>query len=775
LPRGAWWLVASGVAVFIAACVAAGLLLSHLYKQSTADARRELDNLALVLARYTENSLGSVELLQDGLAEMVANLGIAGGQSFDERLSTPAVHQDLQGRIAALPHVEAAFLVNAQGMTIASSRVWPMPGFSIADRVHFHALRDHPGQLRYLSAPAPNFQTGAWNIYFTRRLETPDGHFLGVAGAALGLMQFEGFLSRIALGEGSAIAIWRRDGILIARYPRAEAFIGRPARTSLHFQDILRQADSGIFRIISGLDGRDRLVAVRAVADYPIAVTISRRMGDVLALWQREAGYTAAGLLALAIAIAGIVLVSIRFLRGRDLLEKARTEVRVLEEQRRSQVQIAHLAHHDPLTGLANRLLLRGRLDEAVARARRGQACAVLCLDLDHFKDVNDTLGHAFGDLLLQAVSERIRAAVREIDTIARLGGDEFAIVQTGVQDPCDAGMLAQRLVETLGLPFDLDGHHVVAGVSIGIAVAPDDGLEADQLMRNADLALYRAKSAGRGTFRFFEPEMNGHAQLRRLLQLDIRRALQAHEFALFYQPQVDLATRWVTGFEALLRWQHPERGLIMPEHFIPLAEDTGLILPLGEWALAQACRQAVTWPSDKKIAVNLSPVQFTGGRLVETVTAALQTSGLDAARLELEVTETLLLRETEATLATLRRLRALGVAIALDDFGTGYSSLGYLQRYPFDRVKIDRSFIRSLGQARESDAIVRSAIDLCAALDIATTAEGVETDGQSRILIENGCDEAQGYLFGRPMAGEELAVLLRSEAGAAPSPGARH
>jgi diguanylate cyclase (GGDEF)-like protein len=770
LPRGARWLVISGAALFVVACIAAGLLLSHLHRQFNADARRELSNLALVLARYGENSFRSVELLEDGLLEMVSGFNIRSGEEFDGQLSTFGVHLDLQARIAALVHVDAAYFANAQGTIVASSQAWPPAALSIADQPYFHVLRDNPGRRRYLASPAPGIRAGAWNIHLTRRIDTADGRFLGVVGAALSLTELEAFLSRIALGAGSAIGVWRRDGVLMARYPPADALLGRPPSASFGFQDILRRAESGIYRSRSAVDGEDRIVAVRALAEYPVVVTVSRRGDDVLALWRREAGYTAAALLALAIAIPGVVLLGIRALRGRDLLEQARTEVRVLEEQRRSQAQIAHLAHHDPLTGLANRLLLRTRLDEAVARARRGQACAVLCLDLDHFKDVNDTLGHAFGDLLLLAVTQRIRTVVRETDTIGRLGGDEFAVVQTGVEHPGDAELLAQRLIAALGAPFDLDGNHVIAGTSIGIAVAPDDGLDSDQLLQNADMALYRAKSASRGSYRFFEAEMNAQALLRRTLQVDIRRGLQAGEFELFYQPQVSLPVRRLTGFEALLRWRHPERGLLTPDRFVPLAEDMGLILPLGEWVLTQACAEAATWPADKKLAVNLSPVQFASS-LVETVTNALQASGLDATRLELEVTETVLLRETEATLATLHRLRALGVAIALDDFGTGYSSLGYLQRFPFDKVKIDRTFVRNLGKSRESDAIVRSVIDLCDALDMITIAEGVETEEQRRILTVQGCDEAQGHLFGRPMTVAEVRDLLRVHAAPLPAP----
>jgi diguanylate cyclase (GGDEF)-like protein len=431
------------------------------------------------------------------------------------------------------------------------------------------------------------------------------------------------------------------------------------------------------------------------------------------------------------------------------------------EVTQRAKAELARLAHYDPLTGLANRTLFRLRIDEAIARARRGQACAVICIDLDRFKEVNDTLGHPVGDLLLQAVSTRIRAEVRETDTVARLGGDEFAVVQTGFFEPGDVSKLAQRLVDAIGTLFDLNGHQVAVGASIGLAVAPGDGMDPDLLLRNADLALYRAKMSGRSCFRFFEPEMNAHAQRRRTLQLDLRRALGDGEFEVYFQPQVNIHTRRASGVEALLRWRHPDLGLVEPDYFIPMSEEINLIVPLGEFVLRQACAAAVTWPDHLRVAVNLSPVQFSSTHLVAAVAGALEVSGLDPSRLELEITETALLRATDATLATLHRLRKLGVAITLDDFGTGYSSLSYLQLFPFDKVKIDRSFIQRLGTSKKNVAIVRAIIDLCATLDMSTTAEGVETEEQHLELSALGCTDAQGYLFGRPCPAEELPALL--------------
>jgi diguanylate cyclase (GGDEF)-like protein/PAS domain S-box-containing protein len=437
-------------------------------------------------------------------------------------------------------------------------------------------------------------------------------------------------------------------------------------------------------------------------------------------------------------------------------------------ERRQAEAQIAHLAHHDALTGLPNRILFAQRLDEALARAHRGEPFALVCLDLDRFKEINDTLGHPVGDALLRAVTARLQSVIRPTDTVARLGGDEFALIQTRLERPADATAFAARLLEALQEAFDLDGYHVAASASIGVAIAPADGVAAEALMRRADMALYAAKADGRGRFRLFERDMDADLQARRTLELDLRRALETQQFELFYQPVVAIATRTVCGFEALLRWHHPTRGLVPPDRFIPLAEATGLLVPIGAWVLRQACAEAARWPCGGRVAVNLSAVQFSGAPLVQTVRAALADSGLDPHRLELEITETAMLQDTEATLATLHDLKALGVTIAMDDFGTGYSSLSYLQRFPFDKVKIDRSFTTHLGDRRESAAIVGAVIDLCQSLEMRTTAEGVETECQFAALARAGCDEAQGFYFSPPRPAGEIPAMVERIAGLA-------
>lgn len=432
-----------------------------------------------------------------------------------------------------------------------------------------------------------------------------------------------------------------------------------------------------------------------------------------------------------------------------------------ITERRRAEERIAYLAHHDALTDLPNRVRFREDLDAALGRVDHGDELAIFCLDLDHFKAVNDTLGHPIGDALLQAVAKRIRRTIGRGDCIARLGGDEFAIVQVPTGEPRGCIPLAERLIETISRPYEIHGHQVVIGASIGIAMAPSDGDDSDSLLKHADMALYRAKEDGRSTYRFFEPEMDVRMQARRALELDLRKALALNEFELFYQPVVSLQTGRVSAFEALLRWRHPLRGLVMPGEFVPLAEEIGLIGPIGAWVLKTACKEAMNWPKSIRIAVNLSPVQFKGGTIALDVVAALGASGLRAERLELEITEAVLLQDTEVTLSTLNQLKDLGVRISMDDFGTGYSSLGYLQKFPFDKIKIDKSFVRDLFNTQEAIAIVRAVTSLSNSLGVSTTAEGVESESQLEQLRNEGCTEVQGYLFSQPKPAHEIDLLL--------------
>jgi diguanylate cyclase (GGDEF)-like protein len=419
------------------------------------------------------------------------------------------------------------------------------------------------------------------------------------------------------------------------------------------------------------------------------------------------------------------------------------------------------MAHHDALTDLPNRLLLRGRLAEALANLAQGERVAVFYLDLDNFKGVNETLGHQIGDELLKRVAQRLLGCVDECVTVARVGGDEFALILPRLENMAEATTLASRICEAVRSRCEVFGHAVMTETSIGVAIAPDDAKAPDELLRNADTALYRAKANGRGSFVFFESEMDASIKARRDLESELRLALAEGQFTLHYQPILNLNDSRIPCCEALIRWNHPRRGLVRPGDFIPVAEEIGLIVPIGEWVLRQACADAVHWPGHTKVAVNLSAIQVASPNLLSTVIGALAASGLSASRLELEITESVMMQNTQSTLATLHRLRALDVKISMDDFGTGYSSLSYLRRFPFDKLKIDRSFIHDLSKAPDAFEIVRAVTAMARSLGMITTAEGVETAEQMEQVCELGCTEAQGYYIGKPQPLTELAGLL--------------
>ena len=444
-------------------------------------------------------------------------------------------------------------------------------------------------------------------------------------------------------------------------------------------------------------------------------------------------------------------------------------------DRRRAAEKIAHMAHYDALTDLPNRVLFREQIEGELKKIGWGEQFALLYIDIDEFKSINDSLGHDVGDELLKAVATRIKGCLKETDLVARIGGDEFAVIRTAVGGVLDVVEFVTRIHEVIRQPYQCRGHQLSTDASIGIALAPQDGADLDQLVKNADLAMYGAKADGRRTYRFFEPAMDARAKARLTMEQDLRQALEDGGFEIHYQPLVNLQHNNVTGCEALLRWRHPERGMISPAEFIPVAEDTGLICELGEWVLRTACAEAATWPADIRISVNVSPVQLKSPAVALKIAAALVASGLSPSRLELEITEAVLIRDDETALAILHQLRAIGVRIALDDFGTGYSSLSYLKRFPFDKIKIDRCFISDIAEVDGSSAIVQAVVNIAAARNMTTTAEGVETQAQKDRLRELGCTEMQGYLFSAAKPGPEVRKLFGPQCAdvvAAPSGG---
>ncbi|MCK1594590.1 EAL domain-containing protein [Bradyrhizobium sp. 164] len=432
-------------------------------------------------------------------------------------------------------------------------------------------------------------------------------------------------------------------------------------------------------------------------------------------------------------------------------------------ERRRADEKIAHMAHYDALTDLPNRTLFREQIERELAEVAGGGQFALLYIDVDEFKGINDSLGHHVGDELLKAIAGRLRGCLKQGDLIARLGGDEFAVIQTGIQSSADVVSFVTRMYEAIRQPYHCLGHQLSTDASIGIALAPQDGSDLDQLIKNADLAMYGAKAEGRRTHRFFEPEMDACAKARLTMEQDLRQALVNGGFEIHYQPLVDLRSGEVSGCEALLRWRHPERGMVSPAEFIPIAEDTGLINELGDWVLRMACNEAATWPAHVRVAVNVSPVQLKCDTLALRIAGALAASGLDPRRLELEITEAVLIRDDEAALSILHQLRAIGVRIALDDFGTGYSSLSYLKRFPFDKIKIDRCFVADIAETNGAPVIVQAVVNIAAASSMTTVAEGVETEAQREMLRKLGCTEMQGYLFSAPKPASEVRKLFRT------------
>jgi diguanylate cyclase (GGDEF)-like protein len=889
-------LVGGGLLIGLALAAAMSWFMITARQGVLDDAVREMRNDAVMLAEEEDRLLLSIDVVQVGLIEHMRGIGVDSPERFAQLMSTRTTHDNLRDRIAGLPYIAAVALFDEHGVRVNNSRSWPPPPMADDQRDFIRELTVASAPPAYIGAPSISKFDGLPIVHLSRAFRAADGRLIGFVVSTIQIDYFEKFFARLPLTGGGAFALYRRDGMLIARYPHVEQKVGRSFGNTPNFHRLLGALDVGEVRQVAIMDGLDRLIVPRSMPHFPLFVTVSDTMESMLLSWRREFHVLIATTALLELLIAGSLLLIIRHLRGNTRLyaaeaartraeadlavagehERTATSIRAQEqrfdtavnnmlqglimarhdgtvlvvnhrfcelfglprdvivpgmkysdltrlvgsrgnvdpadvaviaarrmalagqtvrsssiwelsdgraftvthqpmpggwvttceditERRAAEIRIQHLAHHDALTGLPNRVLFRQELEHALAYVRRGGLLALHCLDLDQFKAVNDTLGHPIGDLLLREVAQRLGESSRETDTVARLGGDEFAIVQTAIESPLDATTLADRLIELMEAPFVIDGHQIVIGTSIGIALAPQDGVDADQLLKGADLALYRAKADGRGTFRLFQAEMDAAVQARRLLELDLRLALPAGQLELFYQPQMDVLCRRVAGCEALLRWHHPVKGLIPPDQFIPLAEETGLIIPIGEWVLRRACAAAVQWPDDLRVAVNLSAVQFKSPHLVAAVVGALRESGLHASRLELEITETVMLRDTDATLATLHQLRELGVQIAMDDFGTGYSSLSYLRRFPFDRIKIDQSFVRELGKQEDCSAIVRAVIALGRDLGIAITAEGVESRQQVEALERAGCDELQGYLFSRPVPEAVVAGLLRS------------
>jgi diguanylate cyclase (GGDEF)-like protein len=875
------------------AVLAIGLTTWGLRSDAIEDAANDTGNIATVLAEQTARSVQSIDLILVEIQQRIAELGVEKPDDFRRLADTQPMYRILKDRLERLTQADVITLSGSDGQLVNSTRNWPPPDANFFDRDYFQHLRANNDDKAYISAPVAGRLTGAWIIFFNRRINAADGAFAGLVSIGVEIKYFRHIYGTITSLRNQSFLFLRKDGTVLARHPDPNPRTGQKMPAASPWYGLVAQG-GGYYRSPGYFDGEARLVAVRPLRDYPLVVNVAVSESAALAHWRRRAALIAVGTLlavlctlflfraltsqfhrladsesslaereaklaekSLELTKANerldaalnnmsqglcmfdkerrLVVCNERFLQmyglspdivkpgctARELLQQRvatgtlsgdidryldglcshldqgkgfsatahAKDGRVIAvvnlpvagggwvgthedvtERTRAEAQIAHMARHDPLTDLANRVLFREKMDEALARLElRNEAFSIFIFDLDLFKSVNDSLGHPVGDALLKTVAQRLHTAVRETDTVARIGGDEFAILQMVEGDQREGAIvLANRLLKTICAPYDIDGHQILIGISIGIALAPDNGTDAGVLLKQADLALYRAKSEGRNSYRFFAVEMDAAARLRRTLELDLRKAISPGDldsrdaFVLHYQNIVSVATGETIGIEALIRWRHPGLGLIAPDKFVPLAEEIGLIIPLGEWIIRKACSDAANWPSHVKLAVNLSPAQFRNDNLVDAVVGALTASGLSPDRLELEITESVLLQKNADNLSVLHQLQALGVAIVLDDFGTGYSSLSYLRVFPFDKVKVDRSFVAEVSSRADCAAIVCAITNLGRSLDIDTTAEGVETPEQFELLRAAGCTQAQGYLFCRPVPAAELDFARR-------------
>ncbi|WP_282889815.1 putative bifunctional diguanylate cyclase/phosphodiesterase [Xanthobacter autotrophicus] len=713
------------------------------------DRRRELANLALTLAEQTARVFQGLDFIADDLIGHMNAEGIETRAQLRAAMGTQAVHALLQARLSAVPQADWLAIIDDSGQLVNSSRIWPVPDTDMSERETFRVLSSAASPPLFIGEPAASARTGRIAIPLARRFTDGGGRFLGLVQGAMEQSYLERFYGAIRLGSDGMIALVRADGGLLARHPGSAGLSDRdPAMRARTIGAVFAAATDGLLPP-GTLDEKERIAALQPLPGLPLSMVVSDSRSAVESvLWQRALPLIlAAGLLCCAIAL--ITYGAVRLIRGERAIAAAEHA----------------MARREPLTGLANRLAFTERLEALLAKSGTTPAFSLHCVDLDDFKAVNDTLGHEAGDLLLVEFARRIRGRLAPGDIAARLGGDEFGILRLGTASNGEALTFAQGVIEALEEPFVIGHHRVTGGCSIGIALSPAHGIRAEQLQHNADLALYRAKSDGRGVARVFLEEMEASASARRELELDLHAAWREQHFFLAYQPIFEAASGRLAGFEALARWPHPERGLVPPEVFIPIAEETGLIQPLGAWALQEACRAAAEWPPHLFVSVNLSPLQFRGAQAHQHVRAALQDSGLPPERLELEITESTLLKQGPAVRATLDQIAADGVTLALDDFGTGYSSLGYLRTLTIGRIKVDRSFVEDVERSPQSLAIVRTILSLARTLSLRCTAEGIQTEGQRSILVAEGCTHLQGFLLGHPTTAEEALALARATA----------
>ena len=869
--RSLFWAVTGLIGL---ALVAIGLTAWSLRSDQTAAGVRETDRFAKILAAQTARSVNAIDAVLSDVQLRVAGLNIETPADL-QRAYSREMYQFFTGRLAQLPEATVITLTGSDGKLVISTRQWPRPDVSFADRDFFQHFRavDDPGL--HVSLTVTSRLAGTPTMFFSRRINTPTGGFAGTASVGVEITHFRDIYEAIGSVEGQSFLLIRRDGMMLWRYPDPGEKIGQVLPPESEWYDVLAHG-GGTYLSSGRFGGEPRLISVHPLPGTPLVVNVALAEASVVATWKRRMAVLGAGTL-LVVLCAAFLLRTLRHQFGHlaDSEAEVATKTRELElanqrldaamnnvpqglcmfdgaerlvvsnaryaqmyglspadirpgmpisdlltlrvrsgqiadepahyladlrrrlargtatcaithlpdgrvievqnqpvaggawvamheditERQRAEARVAYMARHDVLTDLPNRAYFAEKMNEALAALQEtGRAFNLLLFDLDLFKAVNHSLGHPAGDELLKLIAQRLRDCIGDDCTAARFGGDEFAILQIADGDLQEAAVvLATKLQSVLCEPYCVDGHQIVIGISIGIARAPADGTTQVELLKCADLALYRAKSEGRRCYQFYVPDLDSEAKVRRTLEFGLRDALARNEFELHYQTIIGVPTQRICGAEALVRWRHPTYGLVPPDRFISIAEESGLIVPIGEWILRTACTDAAGWPEHVKLAVNLSPVQFQRGNLVETVAGALAESGLAPTRLELEITESVLLQKNAENLAVLHQLKDLGIGIVLDDFGTGYSSLSYLRMFPFDKIKIDRSFVAEFSDRADCAAIVCAVTGLGRSLNVDTTGEGVETAEQFELLRAAGCTQVQGFLFNRPVPAREL------------------
>lgn len=708
------------------------------YQQAEETARRDLQNYSRVFDEHIVRTIRELDkaLLLARKRYLDALKSYSYNAAIGMKLPDPTVLSDLSFQMAT---------INRDGVLTATTigRHPPKP-IDLKDRIHFKVHKSSRPDIPYISIPVLGRRSGRWSVQLTRRIEGPDGRFDGVLVASIDPAHFGRFYSSIDFGTQDAVIFAGDDGFVRVVSGSDALKLGN----KIDKGDLMSTAAKGNGFYHGDMDGSgsERMFALRHMENYPLFVAVGTSPTAIFAAANenRTRYLIAGGAASLLILLA--IIASIRHHHT-----------------------IARMARYDDLTGLANRANFRQTLGAMATDIQKGRKIGVLLLDIDNFKAANDVFGHVIGDKILMALGKRLSQRVRSSDLLARLAGDEFAILLKDFKDDSVVAARAEEILDFIRHPLVIDGRRVSVSVSIGSAVAESPDCPPERLFKNAGLALFGAKRRGRNCHKPFQKEMAECFTEKRKLEEDLRQALDLKQLEVFYQPVQSLEGDDVCGFEALLRWNHPERGWISPVDFIPIAEDSRLIIPIGNWVLNEACRKATEFASDKQIAVNLSPIQFYDTQLYEKIVSALQDSGLPPERLELEITETSMMDADEDTIDTLHRIRELGVKIAMDDFGTGYSSLGYLCNFEFDRIKIDRSFIIGLEQHGNFAAIIRTIVNLAQSLGVRTTAEGIETLQQLEMIRAMGCTEAQGYLFSPPKPFEQIRHLANPRGGTRP------